>query len=113
MFEYDTVPKISFNHRVVPMCTPEEIWITDTTFRDGQQSRTPFTVQQVVDLYKMEHKLGGPKGLIRQSEFFVYTQKDKEALAACLDLGYEFPEVTTWIRASQKDFELVKSLGIK
>ena len=43
----------------------------------------------------------------------MYTQKDKEALEACLDLGYEFPEVTAWIRASQKDFELVKSLGIK
>ncbi len=113
MFEYDSVPKITFNNRVVPMCMPENIWITDTTFRDGQQSRTPFTVDQVVDLYKMQHRLGGPKGIIRQSEFFVYTQKDKEALAACLDLGYEFPEVTSWIRASQKDFELVKSLGIK
>lgn len=113
MFDYDSVPKITFNHRVVPMCMPKDIWITDTTFRDGQQSRTPFTVQQVVDLYKMEHRLGGPKGIIRQSEFFVYTQKDKEALTACLDLGYEFPEVTTWIRASQKDFELVKSLGVK
>ncbi len=113
MFEYDSVPKITFNHRVVPMNMPESIWITDTTFRDGQQSRTPFTVEQVVDLYKMQHRLGGPKGIIRQSEFFVYTQKDKEALAACLDLGYEFPEVTAWIRASQKDFELVKSLGIK
>ena len=113
MFEYDSVPKITFNHRVVPMRMPKDIWITDTTFRDGQQSRTPFTVQQVVDLYKMEHRLGGPKGIIRQSEFFVYTKKDKEALAACLDLGYEFPEVTTWIRASQKDFEMIKELGIK
>ena len=113
MFDYDSVPKITFNHRVVPMNMPEDIWITDTTFRDGQQSRTPFTVQQVVDLYKMEHRLGGPKGIIRQSEFFVYTQKDKEAIQACLDLGYEFPEVTTWIRASKKDFELVKAFGIK
>lgn len=113
MFDYDSVPKITFNHRVVPMNMPEDIWITDTTFRDGQQSRTPFTVQQVVDLYKMEHRLGGPKGIIRQSEFFVYTQKDKEAIQACLDLGYEFPEVTTWIRASRKDFELVKAFGIK
>lgn len=113
MFNYDSVPKISFNHRVVPMRMPEEIWITDTTFRDGQQSRTPFTVKQVVDVYKMLHRLGGPKGIIRQSEFFVYTQKDKDALQACLDLGYEFPEVTSWIRASQKDFELVKAFGIK
>ncbi len=113
MFEYDTVPKIMFNHRVVPMRMPDEIWITDTTFRDGQQARTPFTVDQVVDIYKFEHRLGGPKGVIRQSEFFVYTEKDKEALRACLDLGYEFPEVTTWIRASEKDFEMVKEFGIK
>ncbi len=28
-------------------------------------------------------------------------------------LGYEFPEITTWIRASKKDFELVKNIGIK
>jgi isopropylmalate/homocitrate/citramalate synthase len=113
MFEYDTVPKITFNHRVVPMHMPEEIWITDTTFRDGQQSRTPFTVKQVIDLYKMLHKLGGPKGIIRQSEFFVYTAKDKEAIQACLDLGYDYPEVTAWIRASEQDFELAKQFGIK
>ena len=113
MFEYDTVPKIMFNHRVVPMRMPDEIWMTDTTFRDGQQARTPFTVEQVVDLFKMEHKLGGPNGIIRQSEFFVYTEKDRQAVQACIDLGYEFPEVTTWIRASKKDFEMVKEFGIK
>lgn len=113
MFEYDSVPKITFNHRVVPMHMPNEIWITDTTFRDGQQSRTPFTVRQVIDLYKMQHRLGGPKGIIRQSEFFVYTAKDKEALQACLDLGYDYPEVTAWIRASEKDFDLAKQFGIK
>lgn len=113
MFEYDSVPKIMFNHRVVPMNMPDQIWITDTTFRDGQQSRTPFTVNQIVDLYKLEHRLSGTKGIIRQSEFFVYTEKDKEAIKACLDLGYEFPEVTTWIRASKKDFELVKQFGIR
>ena len=31
----------------------------------------------------------------------------------CLDLGFDFPEITTWIRASEKDFKLAKSLGIK
>jgi isopropylmalate/homocitrate/citramalate synthase len=113
MFSYDTVPKISFNHRSVPMYMPDKIWITDTTFRDGQQSRSPFTVKQVVDLFKLEHRLGGPNGLVRQSEFFVYTAKDREALEACLSLGYEFPEVTTWIRANEKDFELVKEIGVK
>ena len=38
-FKYDEVPKIVFNRRLVPMEMPENIWITDTTFRDGQQSR--------------------------------------------------------------------------
>ena len=113
LFEYDTIPKISFNHRLVPMNVPEELWMTDTTFRDGQQSVSPFATEQIVDLFKMQHRLGGPKGLVRQSEFFLYTPKDKEAAYKCLELGYEFPEVTSWIRASEKDFELVKGMGIK
>ena len=111
LFDYESVPKVSFNHRFVPVQMPENIWITDTTFRDGQQSTSPFTVKQITDLYKLMHKLGGPKGLIRQSEFFVYTEKDREALAQCMDLGYDFPEITTWIRASQKDFAF-KSLEV-
>ena len=113
LYDYQSVPKVSFNHRFVPVQMPENIWITDTTFRDGQQAMKPFTTQQIVDLYKMMHRLGGPKGLIRQSEFFVYSEKDREALAECQALGYEFPEITTWIRAATKDFELVKSLGIR
>jgi len=113
LFDYDHVPKIPFNHRIVPMNTPEKIWITDTTFRDGQQSCSPFTVEQIVHLYQLLHKLGGPQGIIRQSEFFLYTDKDKEAVIKCLELGYEFPEVTSWIRANEKDFQLVKDLGIK
>ena len=92
---------------------PENIWITDTTFRDGQQSTSPFTVEQIVHLFKLLHKLGGPKGLVRQSEFFVYTEKDRRALQECMALGYEFPEVTTWIRANEKDFDLIKQFGVK
>jgi len=113
MFDYEHVPKIRFNFRNVPMYFPDDIWITDTTFRDGQQARTPFTTKQIVDLYKLMNKLGGEKGLIRQSEFFVYTDKDLKALKECQALGYEYPEITTWIRAHKKDFELVKDLGIK
>ena len=113
VYPYDEVPKVAFNHRRVPLCMPEKIWITDTTFRDGQQSRAPYTADQIVDMYKMLHRLGGPKGIIRQSEFFVYTKKDREALLRCMDLGYEFPEATTWIRAKKEDFMLVRDLGIK
>lgn len=113
LFPYDEVPKVSFNHRKVPLHMPDHIWITDTTFRDGQQSRAPYTVEQIVHLFKLLHKLGGPKGLIRASEFFLYSEKDKKAVYECQSLGYEFPEITSWIRASRKDFELVKDMEIK
>ncbi len=112
-FPYTEVPRIAFNHRVVPIHMPDDIWITDTTFRDGQQSRTPYTVEQIVQLYKFLHRLGGPKGLIRQSEFFLYSERDRAAVEACRALGYEFPQITSWIRASQKDFQLVKDMQIQ
>ena len=113
LYPYDEIPRIAFNHRRVPLSMPEEIWITDTTFRDGQQSRAPYTVNQIVELYKMLNRLGGKNGIVRQSEFFVYTKKDREAVEKCMDLGYEFPEITTWIRAKKEDFQLVRDIGIK
>ena len=113
VFPYDQIPKTAFNHRRVPMSMPEEIWITDTSFRDGQQSVNPYTVEQIVDLYKMMSRLGGPYGIIRQTEFFIYSKKDREALDRCRDLGLKFPEITTWIRATREDFKLVKDLGIR
>ncbi len=113
MFPYKEVPKIAFNHRHVSMNMPEKIYITDTTFRDGQQSRAPYTTEQMIDIFKMLHRLGGKKGIVRQTEFFVYSKKDRDALEKCMELGYEFPEITTWIRASKQDFELVKNIGIE
>ena len=75
LFHYDEIPKIAFNDRIVPHHMPEEIWITDTTFRDGQQSRAPYTTEQIVTIYDYFHRLGGPQGKIRQSEFFLYSKK--------------------------------------
>ena len=107
------VPKVAFNHRRVPMNMPEEIWITDTSLRDGQQSVEPYTVEQIVNIYKLLSKLGGPYGIIRQKEFFIYSQKDRKAVEKCMELDLKFPEITTWIRASKEDFRLAKDLGIK
>ena len=113
IFSYDEVPKIAFNHRRVPISMPEEIWITDTSFRDGQQSVNPYTPKQIADLYEMMSRLGGPYGRIRQTEFFVYSEKDRKALELCREKNLRFPEITTWIRASKKDFQLVKDLEIR
>jgi len=113
IYNYEEVPKVPFNHRRVPMGMPEEIWITDTSLRDGQQSVEPYSVEQIVKIYKYLSKLGGPYGIIRQTEFFVYSKKDREAIEECMSLGLKFPEITTWIRASKEDFKLVKDLGIR
>ena len=113
IYDYDSIPKTAFNFRNTPMDMPEDIWMTDTTFRDGQQSTSPFTVKQIVELYRLMHRLGGKKGMIKQCEFFLYTEKDRKAVEECQQLGYEFPEITSWIRANKKDFDLVKAMGIK
>ncbi|MEG1470856.1 MAG: 2-isopropylmalate synthase [Clostridia bacterium] len=113
IFDYETIPKIAFNNRLVPTNMPDEIWMTDTTFRDGQQSVSPFTPKQIEELFKLEARLGGPKGMIRQSEFFLYTDRDREALERCQALNLPFPEVTTWIRANEADFKLVKAAGVR
>ena len=113
LYSYGTVPKVAFNHRRVPMNMPEEIWITDTSLRDGQQSVEPYSVDQIVKIYQLLSKLGGPYGIIRQTEFFIYSKKDREAIEKCMGLDLKFPEITSWIRASKEDFKLVRDLGIK
>ena len=113
IFDYQSIPKIAFNQRLVPPNMPSEIWMTDTTFRDGQQSVSPFTPKQIEHLFKLESRLGGPYGMVRQSEFFLYTDRDREALERCQALGLRFPEITTWIRANEKDFQLVKAAGVR
>jgi len=113
VFPYEEIARIDFDHKLIPITPAEDIFITDTTFRDGQQARPPYTVKQIVDLYTLLSRLGGEKGIIRQSEFFLYSQKDKEAVAQCLDLKLPYPEVTGWIRANRDDIALVKNCGLK
>ncbi|HEY3278827.1 MAG TPA: cache domain-containing protein [Syntrophorhabdaceae bacterium] len=113
MFPFTEVCKIKFDHKIELIDPPEEIYITDTTFRDGQQSRPPFTAGQIEDLFDFLHRLSGPKGVIRQSEFFLYTDKDRDALERCREKGYRYPEITGWIRAKEEDLRLVKDLGLK
>ena len=113
IFPYDAVPKIEFDNLIETPDPAPEFLITDTTFRDGQQARPPYSVEQIVALFSMLHRLGGPNGIIRQTEFFLYSDVDREAVRRCLALGYEFPEVTGWIRAVKADLKLVREIGIR
>ena len=112
-FAYEQLPRAFYDNQSVPMDLPAEIWVTDTTFRDGQQARAPYSTEQVVKLYDLMHKLDAGTGLIRQSEFFLYSERDRLAVSKCLERGYRYPEVTGWIRAVKSDFQLVRDMGLK
>ena len=91
-FDYKLPPRIQFEGTIVEEIDGERIdfdpkealkrdlVVTDTSFRDGQQARPPYTVEQQVKMFDMMARLGGPKGLIRQSEFFLYTKNDRQTL---------------------------------
>lgn len=90
-----------------------ELVITDTTFRDGQQARPPYTIEQMVHIYDLLSKLSGPNGVVRQTEFFLYTKNDRETLDRCRSLGHRYPECTGWIRANtMDDFRLVQEMRL-
>jgi len=112
-FPYSLPPLTRFEAEPVALDPAPAIWITDTTFRDGQQSRAPYTPEQIADLYTLLARLGGPRGMIRQSEFFLYTEKDRRAMELCRERGLRYPEITGWIRASLDDYELVRAAGLR
>jgi len=112
-FPYSEFPKVKFDNEVVEYNMPEDIWITDTTFRDGQQSRPPYTPEQILRIYDLMHEIDNGTGLIRQCEFFLYSDRDRKAVELCQERGYKFPEVTGWIRAVPADFKLVTQMGLK
>ena len=112
IYPYDDVCKIDFDHKHMMPSPCANMLVTDTTFRDGQQARPPYTVKQISDIFDLLHRMGGPKGIIRQSEFFLYTSKDKEAVDICREKGYDFPQITGWIRAKAEDLKRVKEMGL-
>jgi isopropylmalate/homocitrate/citramalate synthase len=113
IFPFSSVPRVVLEDRLIQTNIPKDIWITDTTFRDGQQSRPPYTPQQIGDIFDFMHRMSGPNGVIRQTEFFLYSEKDREAVRLCMERGYQYPEITGWIRANKNDFKLVKDTGLK
>jgi len=112
IFPYTEFPKIIFDHQRVEYDMPDKIWITDTTFRDGQQARPPYTPEQILRIYDLLHEIDGGTGLIRQCEFFLYSKRDRKAVELCKGRGYKFPEITGWIRAVSADFKLVSQMGL-
>jgi len=113
VFPYGEISRIDFDHKLISIDPADEFVITDTTFRDGQQARPPYTVQQIETIFDLLHRLSGDNGVIRQTEFFLYSKRDRESVERCLAKGYRYPEITAWIRAVEQDLDLVLDMGLK
>jgi isopropylmalate/homocitrate/citramalate synthase len=110
LFPYTGICRTSFDGVLQAPNPGDRLHITDTTFRDGQQARTPYTVRQIARMFDFLHRLGGKTGLISASEFFIYSAKDRKAVEACRSRGYRFPQITAWIRADKADLKLVRDM---
>lgn len=109
-FPYTRVGRIEFDDTLLAPRPAEPCIITDTTFRDGQQARPPYTVKQIARIYDLLHKLGGKSGLIQATEFFMYSPKDRRAIETCRSRGYRFPRITGWIRAHIDDLKIARDM---
>src|SRR3990172_2053462 len=79
--------------------------ITDTTLRDGaQDARFPlFPNEARLKYVDLLHQLDNSTGRIHAVETFIYQQRDLWVLNKLLERGYEYPQITTWIRATPRD----------
>ncbi len=110
LFPYTKIGRIEFSGSLLAPLPAERMYITDTTFRDGQQARPPYTVKQIARMFDLLHKLGGKSGLINATEFFMYSEKDRKAIDACRSRGYRFPRITGWIRATKEDLRIAHDM---
>jgi isopropylmalate/homocitrate/citramalate synthase len=112
-FPRDDVPRYLWTER--PATLPADAWTTETTHRDGQQGGLPLTTEQSLEIYDILCRFTGASGAIRQAEFFVYRPSDRNALQGALERHRSGAPVepTTWIRATAKDAQLIRALGVR
>jgi isopropylmalate/homocitrate/citramalate synthase len=106
-------PRYDWTER--PPGLPTEVWTTETTHRDGQQGGLPLTVEQGIRIYELMCAFTGASGALRQAEFFVYREYDRQILESALERWRDGAPVepTTWIRASASDAALVREIGVR
>ncbi|MDP2744144.1 MAG: 2-isopropylmalate synthase [Dehalococcoidia bacterium] len=87
--------------------------ITDTTLRDGAQDPrfALFPNKAKLRYYDLLHQLDNGTGRIAAIEVFIYQRRDVWVLEKLLERGYDYPQVTTWVRATPKDVKLLKEVS--
>lgn len=112
-FPRDAFPAYVWEER--PPHLPPAVWLTETTHRDGQQGGLPLSTTTSLRIYDILSRFTGASGAIRQAEFFVYRPSDRAALEGALERYHSGApiEPTTWIRATAKDVDLIRTLGVR
>jgi isopropylmalate/homocitrate/citramalate synthase len=112
-FPRDDFPRYLWTER--PAALPADAWTTETTHRDGQQGGLPLSTGQSLEIYDILCRFTGRSGAIRQAEFFVYRASDRDALRGAQERYRSGApiEPTAWIRATPKDAELIRTLGVR
>jgi isopropylmalate/homocitrate/citramalate synthase len=88
--------------------------ITDTTLRDGNQDPrfALFPLAARLKYFDLLHALDNGAGRIEAVEVFIYQNRDLWTIEKLLERGYEYPQVTTWTRATPKDIkQLIEVAG--
>ena len=97
----------------LPLGDTEPRLITDTTLRDGaQDSRFAlFPNEARLRYVDLLHQLDNGTGRISAIETFIYHKRDAWVLDKLLERGYQYPQITTWIRANPKDVKELYDLS--
>lgn len=108
IFPYDIPPMIptDLGNRA------NKLYLTDTTLRDGQQAWKIFSVEESVKIYELLSEISGRSEIIKTTELFLYTSRDKIVLNKIKEIGTTYPEPIGWIRASLDEIKLVKQYGL-
>lgn len=112
-FPRDRFPRYLWTER--PASLPIEVWLSETTHRDGQQGGLPLTAERSRQIYDILCRVTGQSRAIRHAEFFPYSRADRSALEWAVERYRDGApiEPTTWIRARREDVELIRGIGIR
>ncbi|MER8224382.1 pyruvate carboxyltransferase [Streptomyces sp. NPDC094143] len=115
VFPRDAFPRHTWDDGMRPLTLPQEVWLSETTHRDGQQGGLPLSLATSRAIYDILCEITGESTAIRHAEFFPYRDSDRNALIYALERHRDGApiEPTTWIRARREDVELIKRIGVK
>jgi isopropylmalate/homocitrate/citramalate synthase len=113
-FPRDAFPRYLWADGQRPSALPDDVWLSDTTHRDGQQGGLPLTTEHSCRIYDILCEVTASSKVIRHAEFFPYRDSDRSALRYALDRFRDGApiEPTTWIRARREDVRLIQEIGV-